>query len=115
MRFTDDLGAEISVTSQLGPAVAISADGLRIAYSTRDLDGKNRLAQRSAGSSKSVVYAGTEGAVAPFFKPDGKWIAFFADQRLKKISVEGGPVVTLSDASSSRGGTWSQRELHLFR
>ena len=34
--------------------------------------------------------AGTEGAIAPFFKPDGQWVAFFADGKLKKVPIAGG-------------------------
>jgi hypothetical protein len=35
----------------------------------------------------SVPLVGTEGASRPFFSPDGKSIGFFADQRLKKVTV----------------------------
>src|SRR2546427_10043159 len=52
--------------------------------------------------------AGTEGARDPFFSPDGQWIAFFADGKLKKISVQGGAAVTLCDAPFDRGGSWSE-------
>jgi eukaryotic-like serine/threonine-protein kinase len=36
--------------------------------------------------------AGTEGATFPFWSPDSKSIAFFADGNLKKIEASGGPV-----------------------
>jgi dTDP-4-dehydrorhamnose 3,5-epimerase/WD40-like Beta Propeller Repeat len=44
--------------------------------------------------------AGTEGAGSPFFSPDGEWIAFPSDRKIKKISVRGGAAVTLCDAPS---------------
>jgi serine/threonine-protein kinase len=50
---------------------------------------------------------GTENASSPFFSPDNEWIGFFADGKLKKISVTGGTVITLCDAPLGRGGTWS--------
>src|SRR5438128_2571283 len=50
--------------------------------------------------------SGTGGAQSPFFSPDGQWLAFFADGKLKKISVTGGAAVTLSDAPLGRGGAW---------
>jgi serine/threonine-protein kinase len=46
---------------------------------------------------------GTEDATDPFFSPDGQWIAFFANLKLKKISVAGGGALTLCDANSVRG------------
>src|SRR5262249_38240724 len=51
--------------------------------------------------------AGTEDARSPFFSPDGQWIAFFANGKLKKISVLGGAAVPLADAQNSRGGEWT--------
>ena len=51
---------------------------------------------------------GTEGARNPFFSPDGQWIAFFADGKLKKVAVTGGAAVTLCDAPDDRGGTWAE-------
>jgi serine/threonine-protein kinase len=49
----------------------------------------------------------TEDAVAPFWSPDSRYIGFFAQRKLKKIAVSGGPAQTLCDAPSSRGGWWS--------
>jgi serine/threonine-protein kinase len=60
-----------------------------------------RLAQLQA-----TALAGTTGARDPFFSPDGQWLGFFADGKLKKISVAGGAAVTLADAPSDRGGAW---------
>ena len=46
--------------------------------------------------------------------PDGQWIAFFADEKLKKIAVTGGAAVTLCDAPVVRGGTWGEDGTILF-
>ena len=50
---------------------------------------------------------GTEGARNPFFSPDGEWIAFFTgafgNWTLKRVSVVGGPPLTLAEASSAQG------------
>src|SRR5215831_12733011 len=51
---------------------------------------------------------GTEGAHSPFFSPDGQWVAFFSAEKLKKISVQGGDALTLSTASSIKGGSWGE-------
>ena len=66
-------------------------------------------------SSKSTALGGTDGASAPFFSPDGRWVAFFADQKVKKISVEGGAAVTLCDVQGNvRGGSWGEDGNILF-
>src|SRR5260221_5278772 len=44
----------------------------------------------------------------PFFSPDSQWIGFFADSKMKKISVEGGAAVTLCDAPGARGASWGE-------
>jgi Tol biopolymer transport system component len=52
--------------------------------------------------------AGTEEAYAPFFSPDGLWVAFFAQGTLKKIRVDGGQPVPLYSAPAGRGGSWGE-------
>ena len=50
---------------------------------------------------------GTDGASFPFWSPDSAFIGFFAQGKLKRISITGGPTQTLCDAVASRGGTWN--------
>src|SRR5258705_13555876 len=52
--------------------------------------------------------------LATRFSPDGQWIAFFADAKLKKIAVSGGATVTLCDAPNGRGGTWTEDGTIIF-
>ena len=52
---------------------------------------------------------GTEGAVNPFFSPDGQWLGFFAGGKLKKVSVSGGAALTLGDAASPGGASWGSQ------
>ena len=56
--------------------------------------------------SKLVPLAATENASFPFFSPDGQWIGFAADGKLKKISTDGGAAVTICDAATIRGASW---------
>jgi len=46
---------------------------------------------------------GTEGAADPFFSPDGQWLGFFADGKLKKISMRGGTAQTLLEIVNPLG------------
>src|SRR5262249_50268054 len=61
---------------------------------------------RELNHSQVVTLAGTEGANLPFFSPDGHWIGFFAEGRLKKTPVRGGAPTVLCDAPVGRGGDW---------
>jgi hypothetical protein len=71
--------------------VNIARDGRVIVYAARR-DGVARLFVRRLGDGEATMLEGTDGAHSPFFSPDGKWIAFIADSKLKKVSVNGGPV-----------------------
>jgi serine/threonine-protein kinase len=51
---------------------------------------------------------GTERAQAPFFSADGKWVAFFAQGKLKEVSAQGGPVISVSAAPGAAGGSWGE-------
>jgi len=76
--------------------------------------GMTQLYMRRLGQLESTVLSGSIGARDPFFSPDGQWIAFFADGRLKKISVTGGPPVALCDAKEARGGAWAEDDTIIF-
>ena len=105
VRLDVDLGAGVSLGSIAGANTVISPDGTRIVYVSQ-----GKLFTRKMDQPKAVELAGTEGAYAPFFSPDGMWVAFFAPGKLKKISVEGGAAVSLCDATTgfARGGTWGE-------
>jgi serine/threonine-protein kinase len=67
-----------------------------------------RLFTRRLDQPKAVELAGTEGALAPFFSPDGLWIGFQRDSKVNKISVDGGAVVQLADVGGFLGASWSE-------
>jgi serine/threonine-protein kinase len=104
-------------TAQLGaldfPSVALAPDGSRLAYvATRG--GQTQIYVRSMNSLDAVPLAGTTNAVAPFFSPDGQWIAFFADGQLKKIALAGGAAVTVCEAKVGLGGSWGRDDTIVF-
>ena len=66
------------------------------------------------GSPAARTLPDTEGATFPFWSPDGQFIAFFADGKLKKLDISGGPVQAICDASSGRGGTWNKNGVIVF-
>lgn len=102
-----DLGADATLpTENSGPNAVFSPDGTKLAFSAVGPDKKRRLYIRSLSQLQATVISGAEDASNPFFSPDGQWIAFFAQTKLKKISVQGGSPTTICDARGALGGSW---------
>ncbi len=115
LRLTADLGADASLATAVGQnatiaaSVALSPDGGLFAFVAQKTGtGTPQLYVRRLEQLQATPLTGTEGAASPFFSPDGRWIAFFAQGKLKKIPVTGGAVVTLCDAANGRGGSWGE-------
>jgi serine/threonine-protein kinase len=96
-----------------GSAVAVSPDGERLVYLVGS-GSSRRLVSRALAQAESTPLAGAEGADAPFFSPDGQWVAFFASGKLKKVPAAGGPPQTLCDAPDARGGSWGVDDTIVF-
>jgi eukaryotic-like serine/threonine-protein kinase len=88
------------------PLLAVSPNGTMVAY-VAVASGREQLHVRAIDSAESKALAGTDQAINPFFSPDGQWIGFFAQGKLKKVSVATGTTQTLCDAPNPRGGSWA--------
>jgi Tol biopolymer transport system component/predicted Ser/Thr protein kinase len=86
--------------------LALSPAGETLAFVATGADGRDRLWVRPLDSLNSRALEGTEGAAFPFWSPDGRSIAFFADGKLKRIDAAGGTTRALCDAAAARGGAW---------
>ncbi|HEV2064056.1 MAG TPA: protein kinase [Thermoanaerobaculia bacterium] len=93
---------------------ALSPDGGLLAFVASDPDEKTLLWIRSLDSLEARPLPGTERAFSPFWSPDGRFLAFFAEGKLKKIEASGGPPQTLCDARLGRGGTWNREGIIVF-
>ncbi len=94
---------------------AVSPDGSRIVFVARSADGRDALWVRSLADPAAVMVTGTEGAAAPFWSPDGQWIAFFADGKLKKVGQSGGAPESLCEVSPGYpSGSWGSQHSILF-
>jgi eukaryotic-like serine/threonine-protein kinase len=100
--------------------VALSPNGHTVAvvgYSEAaraTLGTRNVLWLHEIGSEGGRSLDGTEGASYPFWAPDGRSLAFFADGKLKKVDVSSGQSQTICDAPSGRGGTWNKNGVIVF-
>jgi len=106
VRLNAEIGADAGLPTGGGSNVLLSPDGTRLTFVAAGSDQKRRIYVRSLDQAQAAALSGTENARNPFFAPDGQWIGFFADGKLKKISVQGGATVTLCDVVDDRGGSW---------
>jgi serine/threonine-protein kinase len=91
--------------------VAISPDGANIVYVAN-----GQLYLRSLSDMEAKPIQGTaEDADSPFFSPDGRWLAFYAqtEKRLKKIAITGGASIPICDATTIFGASWDSED-HIF-
>src|SRR5262245_20505701 len=93
-----------------------SPDGKMLAFVafTQGQAGTVGLWLRSLDSAEARFLPGTEGAFHPFWSPDSRFVAFFAQGKLKKLDVAGGSPITICDVSEGRGGAWSANGVILF-
>ncbi|MFQ5583532.1 MAG: protein kinase, partial [Calditrichia bacterium] len=95
------------------PTIALSPDGKTFVYALVE-KGVTQLYLRPLDSFESRPIPGTENGTdalqpaSPFFSPDGQWLGFLADGKIKKIPVAGGAVETICDAAGFRGASWSE-------
>ena len=95
-------------------SLAISPDGLAVIFAADNADKKKQLWLRPFNRIEPQPLNGTEGATFPFWSPDSKSVAFFADGALKKIDVAGGPALKICEAPDGRGGSWNRDGVILF-
>jgi serine/threonine protein kinase len=118
-----DLGSDVSLGSELDAVsgfdhfVGISPDAERLVFISA-----GRLVTRRLNDATSVTLPGTEGTSAFFFSPDSKSVGFVVDGKLKRLSLDGGTIATITDNplpvrggvfGSVRGGTWAGETLVL--
>ena len=103
--------------STSGNTLALSSDGHQLAFVADDENGSPWVWLRPLDSSVPRLLAGTNGASHPFWSPDNRALAFFADRRLKTIDVLTGAVRVIAMLPTSGrvlGGSWSRTGDILF-
>jgi Tol biopolymer transport system component/predicted Ser/Thr protein kinase len=107
LRFTQSSPASLDIAriGHFGPAVAVSPDGHVLAW-VGATDDSTQLFMRHLDEAEVQPIDGSDGGLAPFFSPDSEWIGFFADEKLKKVSVRGGAPQTIVEIEHLHGASW---------
>jgi len=95
-------------------APRISPDGRYLAFNATDSSGKSLIWVRPLNALTAQPLAGTEGATRPFWSPDSRFLGFFAEGKLKKIEVSGGPAQKICDSPGGSDGSWGREGVILF-
>jgi serine/threonine-protein kinase len=91
----------------VGPDLAITPDGTRVIYQTSAAGGG--LASRALDDLQPAILEHTSASEQPFVSPDGAWVGYRdeKDGAIKKISINGGPAVTVTSPQLDlQGASW---------
>jgi serine/threonine-protein kinase len=100
-------GLDFAGTGQV--TVAISPDGSQVVVNTSD-----GFWRRALDDEQATRLRGTEGAVSPFFSPDGQQLGFWLDNELQRISIAGGAPVPIASTNTPYGVTWADDGMVYF-
>jgi len=92
----------------------ISPDGRNIAFQADDSLGVRRFWVRPTNSLEAYALIDVQNARRFFWSPDGKYLAFFAGDQLKRISVSGGQAQLICQGPDGSDGSWSTSDLIIF-
>ena len=88
--------------------ISISPSGDKLVYVCM-FENSRYLCLRNLDEERVQLLKGSKDAVLPFFRPDGKWVGFFTQKKLKTIELESGLVKELCDAKNAYyGGCWGE-------
>jgi serine/threonine-protein kinase len=107
IRFTTLLPPSNSLVPDSGEStIALSPDGSKLVFVV-SREGSTELYLRRMDELEAQPIPGTQNAGNPSFSPDGAWLAFTAEGKLRKISIEGGTPLDLADARHGTG-SWGE-------
>jgi Tol biopolymer transport system component len=107
------LPAGYSLPYDDNPIFALARDGRQLAL-VGEKEGSSMLFVRPFDAAEARAVDGTADAKSPFFSPDGRWVAYFQEGKLKKLAIEGGSPVVVADAPNPRGGVWLEDDTIVY-
>ncbi len=114
------LPADISLPPDMNIVAAMSPDGRDLVY-VGQTGNRTQLFHRPLDQVDAVPMADTDGAVNPFFSPDGEWVGFKVGNSFRKVSLAGGASVKVCDLPENPvedrfelGAAWSQDDMIWF-
>ena len=90
-------------------SLAVSEDGKQLVYRAN-----GRLYLPPIDRLQATEIPGTIDGSSPFFSPDGRWLGFFSEGKLKKVLLKGGVLTELAEAPDNRGGVWAHDGTIIF-
>ena len=100
------LGSHIPLVGFDSNVLAVSPDSRYLAYVGQSSSG-TMLYLRELAAAEVTPLAGTEGAIHAFFSPDGRWLGFLTDDKVKKVALNGGAPITIADAHEPVRARWT--------
>ncbi|MEJ2086427.1 MAG: hypothetical protein P8Y44_12240, partial [Acidobacteriota bacterium] len=107
-------GMKFQLASNAPGIATASPDGRSFAFAAVSEEGDSNLWVRKLDEINSQPIQNTDGARYPFWSADGRHIAFFNEDKLRKVEASGGPVLTLADAPNGKGGSWNANDVVIF-
>jgi Tol biopolymer transport system component len=102
-----DLGIELEPAAAGAIETSISPDGSKVAMT---MDGKLWVQKLDELEPREID--GTDGALSPFWSPDGEQVGYFTDDKILRVAAVGGPSSVICELEGSpaggRGATWSE-------
>jgi eukaryotic-like serine/threonine-protein kinase len=96
-----------------GPPV-VSPDGRLVAFTATGSESDLQIWLRPVNSQEAHPIEGTKGATFPFWSPDSRSLGYFVTGKLKRVDVETGSPVDVTDAPQGRGGSWGSGGIIVF-
>jgi serine/threonine protein kinase len=101
--------------NQIQSVPVISPDGQHIAFVGHEIGSPDSVWVRDLDALSVRALPGTESAdTRPFWSPDSRSLAFFANGKLKRVDLGGGPPQILAEAPDARGGAWNDQGVIIF-
>jgi len=102
----DKTSFTLNIDDASGP-VTLSPDGKRVAFVAQDQQqGSDRIYVQSLDEREAKPLPDTDNATYPFWSPDSQSLGFYSDGVLRRVALNGGPVLDICSVVRFRGASW---------